>query len=322
MRGRSSLAHVLLAAAPILRGRLRRRAVGAALRLAPGSFDAARAWTDLLLATGDGEPGTQAAVTAVVAESLLHELQRRSPLDESEAGRLLGTVIHLRSAGLVCHGQLLQDAWVLSMTGMQRNAYFVEFGALDGTAHSNTLLLERDFGWTGVLVEPSRKYHERLRGTRRATVDVRCVAGRSNERVQFLECGDLSTMWGYGESDRHRAVRARATEVTEVVTVSLNDLLTEHRAPREPDFLSIDTEGSELDILRAFDFSGHRPRLMCVEHNHTSAEREIDRLLARHGYRRCLPRVSQWDGWYVHADFEVPGGPASRPGPSAATPRR
>lgn len=53
------------------------------------------------------------------------------------------------------------------------------------------------------------------------------------------------------------------------------------------DFLSVDTEGTELRILRAYDFSRHRPRLVAVEHNGREVdERELDQLMARHGYER------------------------------------
>jgi hypothetical protein len=76
--------------------------------------------------------------------------------------------------------------------------------------------------------------------------------------------------------------------------------LEEHQAPPVIDFLSIDTEGSEYDILSALDFDKHLPMTICVEHNYTEAERRIDRLLLGRGYRRCLPSVSRWDGWYVY----------------------
>ena len=66
--------------------------------------------------------------------------------------------------------------------------------------------------------------------------------------------------------------------------------------------MSIDTEGSELEILSAFDFGRWSVRLFSIEHNHTDREREIDALMARHGYRRVFAEFSQWDAWYRRAD--------------------
>ena len=68
-----------------------------------------------------------------------------------------------------------------------------------------------------------------------------------------------------------------------VETISLNDLLAAYNAPRAIDFLSLDTEGSELEILSAFDFSKYEIELIAVEHNFTSNEAEIEKLLAHPG---------------------------------------
>jgi FkbM family methyltransferase len=301
MRGRKSLAHLLLAAEPILRGMLKSKAIQLAAHLAPDSYDASRALASVVR-EGRYMTGMRDLTTAgIVAEALLAELQDRQDLDESESGRLLEFyVARIKSAGLQSSSQLLQDVWVLSETKAKRSGYFVEFGALDGVALSNTFLLEHAFGWTGILVEPNPKYHESLASRRRALIDRRCVWQESDKTVRLIECGELSSIEGYGGGDGHAKTRARAVQSFEVRTVSLNDLLVQHHAPPVIDFLSVDTEGSEYDILKAFDFQAHLPMTICVEHNHTEAERQIDRLLLSRGYRRCLPRVSRWDGWYVH----------------------
>jgi hypothetical protein len=58
-------------------------------------------------------------------------------------------------------------------------------------------------------------------------------------------------------------------------------------------------EGSELDILTSFDFDAYEVKLFSIEQN-SKTEEGIERLMARHGYRRVFPHFSQWDGWYVH----------------------
>ena len=72
--------------------------------------------------------------------------------------------------------QLHQDLWVLHETRHKRNGYFVEFGATDGVNLSNTCLLEREFGWRGILAEPNPAWHAALRQNRKADIDLRCVA--------------------------------------------------------------------------------------------------------------------------------------------------
>jgi hypothetical protein len=84
-----------------------------------------------------------------------------------------------------------------------------------------------------------------------------------------------------------------------VRTISLNDLLQKHNAPAEIDYLSIDTEGSEFEILNAFDFSKHRVKVITCEHNYTEMREKIFKLLTENGYSRIYVEFSGFDDWYV-----------------------
>jgi hypothetical protein len=87
----------------------------------------------------------------------------------------------------------------------------------------------------------------------------------------------------------------------DVETVSLLDALDEHGAPRVIDYLSIDTEGSEFEILNAFDFSQYRFSVITCEHNYAPQRELIHELLTLKGYRRVHRDITQFDDWYVHA---------------------
>lgn len=197
--------------------------------------------------------------------------------------------------------QLLQDLWVAYETGERRGGWFVEFGAWDGAHHSNTLYLERELGWTGVLAEPMRLAHTRL-AERTAAIDRRCVWIESGKRLLFNECDPPvhSTIDAYSAGDGHAQSRRDGTRY-KVETVSLNDLLAEHGAPRRIDYLSVDTEGSELDILRAFDFDAWEVGLISVEHNYTTRRDGLFELLTAKGFRRKFEALSRADDWYVRA---------------------
>ncbi|HMP30954.1 MAG TPA: FkbM family methyltransferase, partial [Saprospiraceae bacterium] len=82
-------------------------------------------------------------------------------------------------------------------------------------------------------------------------------------------------------------------------TISLVDLLDEYNAPLEIDFLSIDTEGSEFDILNCFNFEKYTFKVIVVEHNYTPNREKIKNLLESKRYKRVLMNVSQWDDWYL-----------------------
>jgi FkbM family methyltransferase len=190
-----------------------------------------------------------------------------------------------------------QDKLALEILGNEPN-YFVEFGADDGITNSNTYTLEKYYGWSGILAEPSIYSHEKLFNNRSCNIETNCVYYESGLEINFTEVGNgLSAITKYADKDSWAQTRAGGT-IYKVKTISLKDMLDKYKAPSEIGYLSIDTEGSEYDILNAYDFS-RMFKLITVEHNYTEQREKIYELLIQKGYRRIYEDVSQWDDWYV-----------------------
>jgi FkbM family methyltransferase len=220
-----------------------------------------------------------------------------------------------RAPRSVSPSQLAQDLFVTFMLGdLRGTGYFVEFGAHDGVELSNTYRLERDLGWSGIVAEPNPSQHEALRRNRRCTISPKCVWTKTGERLTFSvvdAAPALSTLETFQAGDMHDRKGARSIEVE---TISLNDMLREHGAPRRIDYMSIDTEGSELAILEAFDFGAHDVSVFTIEHNFGAGRSAIHSLLASRGYVRVLEVFSRWDDWYVRKDVAerlMAGAPAT-----------
>ena len=128
-----------------------------------------------------------------------------------------------------------------------------------------------------------------------------CVFSESGRSMDFVatRVGEFSFLADVEPSDSHKERRSKVAMRVEVQTITLNDLLLEAEAPRQIDYLSVDTEGSELEILSAFDFDRWDVRAISVEHNKTPARQGIYELLVRNGYRRQWPEFSRFDDWYV-----------------------
>lgn len=197
------------------------------------------------------------------------------------------------------HSQIRQDLFVLAQTGFKSGGFFVEFGATDGVEFNNSWLLEKEFRWSGILAEPARGWHKALTANRSCTVDTRCVWTVSGDTLRFTEAprGLNSGISSYVPSSRK--LRGQSYDLE---TVSLNDLLAEHGAPELVDYLSVDTEGSEFDILNALDFDRWSFRVMTVEHNFAPQREDIHALLTGKGYVRVLEEISRFDDWYVKPD--------------------
>lgn len=198
--------------------------------------------------------------------------------------------------------QLRQDIFVLSQCAFKRDGYFVEFGATDGKNLSNTWLLEKHFSWSGILAEPARRWHKQLFGERSARIETDCVWRESGARLEFIEAdeAELSTLASHAGGDEHARSREKGRRYR-VDTITLNDLLKRHQAPSEIDYLSIDTEGSEFEILNALDFDRYRFSTITCEHNFTPNRKKIHALLSAHGYIRKFESISRFDDWYVRA---------------------
>jgi len=195
---------------------------------------------------------------------------------------------------------LRQDIFVLHELQFKRDGYFVEFGAANGVRSSNTYLLEKQFDWKGILSEPARIFHDHLRKHRTAHIDTRCVWKESGTMIEFLECSEpeLSTIENFANADMH--VEARQDGKTYMVeSVCLMDLLAQHNAPLEIDYLSIDTEGTELEILSEFDFEKYSIKVITCEHNYSARRDQLIDLFKKNGYERKFQNISRFDDWFV-----------------------
>jgi FkbM family methyltransferase len=219
------------------------------------------------------------------------------------------SAVEARKAYRSSKSQLGQDLLALIGSGAKSKGFFVEFGSADGVALSNSYLLENEFGWSGILCEPSRSWHEDLKRNRRCIVDTRCVYSRSGEQISFSEnyIGELSGITEF-TGDNHHGILDRTTTSYQVETISLLDLLKHHNAPKHIEFLSVDTEGSEFEILNAFDFSQYSFGAICVEHNYLENRSKVKQLLVSKGYRQVYPELSDFDDWFVLATNQnIPG---------------
>lgn len=212
-------------------------------------------------------------------------LEKANRLADSEAraGKLDLIAALFIDGGLVkslesSQSQLGQDYLAYLSSGRKKNGFFVEFGAVDGINLSNTFLLEKTFGWPGILAEPNKRYFSKLSGERSARLDPRAVGPESGLTLDFLDAGLNSSLHYLRNLGRWGEEGASYT----VETVSLLDLLIDHEAPHEIDFLSVDTEGNEFATLAAFDFSRFEITCICVEAN--GQEAQLSELLTENGY--------------------------------------
>ena len=175
--------------------------------------------------------------------------------------------------------------------------YFVEVGANEPRVRSQTWHLEQA-GWTGILIEPQPDLARELRAMRMAKVFAVACSGPEHDggTLPLHVAGPLSSLDRSG-----MAPGAVPQAVIEVPIRTLDSILTEAQVPEHFDFLSIDVEGHEIEVLRGFDIARWQPRLILLE-DHV-ADLSKHRYLYGAGYR--IVRRYENNGWYVPKDSPV-----------------
>ena len=162
-----------------------------------------------------------------------------------------------------------------------RNGFFVEAGAGDGLWISNTLLLERRYGWNGILVEPTSAFALLQRNRPSCWLDNSCLAGvpKTVTLVEIVDTGQASISPAARDNlllsrtvDKAPAKLTqmdsywgRARKQYEKLARPLADVLKAHGAPQCIDYLSLDVEGYEYEILRTFPFAEYRFGCLGIE---------------------------------------------------------
>lgn len=193
------------------------------------------------------------------------------------------------------YGQEGDDFLIWSLFPPGLTGYYVDVGAFDGIHLSNSYSFEQA-GWQGICVEANRDYYPLLVKNRPAchAIDAACVSDPSLHEVVFLSepLGLLSGIEAHKTQNMDRRYAARGmtfpgwSEIT-VPAKTLTHILDEAGAPQNIEFLSIDVEGTELDVLLGIDFSRYSFRLIISESNTSDDEKSIGRFLASKGYFSC-----------------------------------
>jgi len=196
--------------------------------------------------------------------------------------------------------QFGQDQHVINVFNQKQNGFFIEVGAYDGVSMSNSYLLEYQYGWKGICIEPNPTYFAQMVTNRPNCINLSCaVFNEDNKEMSFIDdkSGGCS---GFVETNSHTHILHNP--VITVTTKKLTTILEESNAPKFIDFLSLDTEGSEYEILNSHDFDKYIFGYICVEHNFIDSNRKkIRELLESKGYMFC--RENNVDDDYIHTSL-------------------
>lgn len=172
----------------------------------------------------------------------------------------------------------------------KKEGFFIEIGASDPEEGSNSLFFE-NLGWKGILVEPIKEDYEKLCNKRKAIIENSAIYNQSGN-FKFLLCTGytkvLSGLWITQDSRHLQRIQSEISQfggesdLIDVECITLSELIKKHNIS-EIDYLSVDTEGSEFEILEGLEDLSIFPTCISVENNYN--EQNVKELLEDFGYK-------------------------------------
>lgn len=209
------------------------------------------------------------------------------------------------------HGQTGEDFLLWEYFDRRSNGYYVEIGAFDGIYMSNSYIFEQQ-GWSGICIEPIPQY-ARLCAQRRpraACLQMACVGDSNLKEVEFSveELGVVSGVSAKcddpGLQNTYQAfgLPFKGFEKLRVPAATLDRILEQHLPEKvDIDFISMDVEGSEMEVLRGLDLRKYGPKVLLVEANTQEEFKALQEYLClSHDY--IFARQHTWNYFFLRRD--------------------
>ncbi len=151
----------------------------------------------------------------------------------------------------------------------KKNGFFIEIGAYDGIIGSNCYHFEKFLNWEGIAIEPSQIQYDKLKNNRTCKTINKAISNDKKD-VEFLEVIEGLTQMSGINNENYTAIEAikksekSKTKISKITTTTFDEEITSNT---EIDYLSIDIEGGELDLLKSIDFNKYSIKIVSVENN-------------------------------------------------------
>ena len=187
------------------------------------------------------------------------------------------------------HSQLGQEAFVVGITNGAYGLKYLELGAYDPCLLSNTATLRDSFQWTGLSVDPNPEVLDKFKAARLEDHFLGVGVAGEDSKAILIRNGALS--------QTQPTATGKSEKIEEVSLVGIEKIVS--KLP-SIDYLSLDIEGGEQEVLSKFPFDRVKPLAITVEHNFRDSDKLfMQSYLSSKGYRQFLPNRTDFESWFV-----------------------
>lgn len=176
-----------------------------------------------------------------------------------------------------------EDVVLDTLLGHKNHGVYVDIGAYDPYRFSNTMRFYKR-GWRGINIEPDTGRFKRFLSDRSDDVNLNVgIANKKGSLTYFVM--DPPTLSTFVKSQAREYVRKGfiIKEKKKIPVLPLRDVLAKHIGKKQIDFLSLDVEGFEINVLKSNDWKRFRPRFLCIE-TEVKGKDDINRYLHHKGF--------------------------------------
>lgn len=186
-----------------------------------------------------------------------------------------------------------EDLLIDKLLQHKGKGFYIDIGAYDPHRFSNTKRFYLK-GWRGINIEPNLISYRKFLKNRPEDINLNIgIASEAGKMIFHEVFPETLSTFSLNELKEYENQGYRVIGMKEISVRKLSDVLEEYCANRSIDFMTIDTEGYDLDVLKSNDWSRFRPRVVCVETAQitraiSKKKASINEFLTKNGYKQYL----------------------------------
>lgn len=196
------------------------------------------------------------------------------------------------------YSQAGQDKWIAELFKYKKNGYFLDIGAGDGIGDNNTYYIEKELDWDGLCIECS----------------VRDIIASKPIRKKIAPYALWNKEANLSFTQHNFKVQESGIGLP-VKAITPSMLFEKYNVPEVIDYVSLDVEEAEIEILKVWPFEKHKVIAWTIEHNlyltnNSKMKDGIHEIMIKNNYVRAVENVachdSKWgafEDWYIHKDY-------------------